>query len=205
MNTPEIPVLKDKRMLRIWANNQRLRLEIKEMNRRIQAQLISWGCFQQAKTICAYLAKADELDISPLFSRFPDKNWYLPRVYPNFTLMFHRFHEGDTLFKNRFGIEEPLKTAPLLHFPTEADLILLPGLMFDRFGNRLGYGQGYYDRYLQDWKTRKFPVLAGITVESLVSREIIPVLDWDVPVRYLVTENHVLQTLSSLDGDPASS
>lgn len=56
--------------------------------------------------------------------------------------------DDDTLFKpNKFGIEEPVDGIDM--FPTEIDLVIVPLLCFDKRGNRVGYGMGYYDRFLK--------------------------------------------------------
>lgn len=56
--------------------------------------------------------------------------------------------DDDTIFKtNKYGIEEPVDGIDM--FPTEIDLVIVPLLCFDKKGNRVGYGMGYYDRFLK--------------------------------------------------------
>ena len=68
-------------------------------------------------------------------------------------------------------------------------LVLVPALSFSPEGYRLGYGQGFYDRFLA-----KIPQAAtvGIALSALISKEI-PTEPWDLPVKYLATENGVRQ------------
>lgn len=56
--------------------------------------------------------------------------------------------DDETVFKtNKYGIEEPVEGIDM--FPTEIDLVLVPLISFDKKGNRVGYGKGYYDRFLK--------------------------------------------------------
>ena len=83
------------------------------------------------------------------------------------------------------GIPAPLDTTPAIG-PEELDLIIVPALAYDKEGYRLGYGGGYYDRYL-----RGVPVFtAGLARERLL-KEKLPREPHDVPVKYIITEDRV--------------
>ena len=71
-------------------------------------------------------------------------NLLLPKIYQNKQMKFHLWSLNDPLEVNSFGTLEPLKSKKI-YVP---DVMLLPLLAFDKNRNRLGYGKGYYDRYL---------------------------------------------------------
>lgn len=90
---------------------------------------------------------------------------------------------------NRFGIPEPVADAAKRITPTETTMILMPGLLFDKHGKRIGYGGGYYDRYI-----RKYPSLlhssmtVGVTFHAFLSDTPIPYTDLDISAALVVTE-----------------
>ena len=71
---------------------------------------------------------------------------------------FFKWDKYDTLLINRYGIPEPVKSIPVI-----PDVVLLPLLAFDKNKNRLGYGKGYYDKYLKKYiKIHKNILTVGI-------------------------------------------
>ncbi|MEO6406830.1 MAG: 5-formyltetrahydrofolate cyclo-ligase [Ferruginibacter sp.] len=90
--------------------------------------------------------------------------------------------DDNTVFKpNRFGIEEPANGLPV--FPEELDMILLPLLAFDKNGNRLGYGGGYYDRFLKECRDD----VLKIGFSFFEAEEAIDINAFDVKLDYCVT------------------
>lgn len=74
--------------------------------------------------------------------------------------------------------------------PEKLDMVLIPGIAFDRQGNRLGFGKGYYDRFL---KTAAHACRVGIAYSFQVSSEELPREEWDERVEWIVTERYVLR------------
>ena len=86
------------------------------------------------------------------------------------------------------GIPAPPDTAPVIA-PEELDLIIVPALAYDRSGHRIGYGGGYYDRYL-----RGIPAYTvGLARESLI-KDKLPTELHDIAVKCIVTEDRILRT-----------
>lgn len=153
-------------------------------------QIQSQDLFQQAKTILAYLSHHQEPDLENLFMAYPHKSWGLPRCQEK-NLVWHYWHPRLTtaaLVKNRYGINEPEATLPLVPVE-EVDLILVPCVGCDRSGYRLGYGGGYYDRLLSQplWQTK--PTL-GITFTSGYLDKL-PINSWDMQLQGVCTEQEI--------------
>lgn len=99
------------------------------------------------RTVAAYAAMADEVDLLPLLAALPERRWLMPRVVGD-DLVFHRVIDPALdLTAGAFGIREPRADLPQVPV-AEIDALLCPGLAFDSNGGRLGRGRGFYDRVL---------------------------------------------------------
>lgn len=187
-------VVQEKATLRHAARALRKKLDIVSLSQEVRGQLSTWKIFQSASTVATYHPMPGELDLLPLIEAFPSKTWLLPRVGnpargedPGL-LFFHRYQPGDPLEIHPFGMAEPLPDVPVWAVQSHPpDLILVPGLMFDTAGSRLGYGKGYYDRLLAllaEAPTR----FVGVAPQALVTGAL-PRESWDRPVQAVVTEN----------------
>ena len=96
-------------------------------------------------------------------------------------MTFHAY-DPDKLVVHAFGMREPHPACAAIP-PKKIQLVLVPGLAFDRLGWRLGYGGGFYDRFLQDTAG----ISVGVTYQALVHPGL-PHQEHDIPMQYLVTE-----------------
>ena len=150
--------------------------------RKILAQLERWTPWLEARTVCAFNALSSEPD---LLTPWPScKKIILPRVAAS-GLSLHLVETPAELVEGSFGILEPCMNAPLAE--EQADLILIPGLAFDRTGVRLGRGGGYYDRLLAGFHG----VRVGVCVEELVF-ERIPAQAHDLTMDFLMTPGGII-------------
>ncbi|MEW4488691.1 5-formyltetrahydrofolate cyclo-ligase [Thalassoglobus sp. JC818] len=105
-----------------------------------------------------------------------------------------QFKDEADLIVGKYGIPEPrheLRDDARLHvLPEEVDLVLLPGLGFDRRGNRLGYGAGYYDRLVPQLRTDCLKVALAYDCQ-IVDR--IPAMDHDERVDWIVTPTQLIR------------
>lgn len=108
--------------------------------------------WQEAKMIALTFSLPHELNTRPLIMQafLEDKRVCLPRVFPNRQMKFGVVTPTTQLECSRLGILEPSMHAAFVE-STEIDMILVPGLAFSARGHRVGYGGGYYDRYLQTY------------------------------------------------------
>ena len=123
---------------------------------------------------------------------------YYPRVAGRRTLAFLPHREGDGWETGPYGIIEPSNPAGVEPRLSGWDILVVPGLAFDRRGNRLGHGLGYYDRFLGA-VPESVPRVGLAWAGQLVPE--VPVDAWDVPVHVLVTEDGVIRVVKG-SGSP---
>lgn len=170
-----------------WAKATRQTLAMEALSDQVVAQLVQWPVFVHARTVLTFRALPGELDLRALEVAFPKKNWYLPKVVGPSQMAFYPAEEP--LVQSAWGLWEPEGQGEPLDASTSVDLVLVPALAVDRMGTRLGFGKGYYDRFLASLKTQ--PVLVCPMPSALV----VPVLPkdaWDKPVHWVATEAGVI-------------
>jgi 5-formyltetrahydrofolate cyclo-ligase len=141
----------DKSLLRAQCRAQRDAMTgqaVVSASTRVCERLADWPVFQQADAVMAYMAFGNEISLGPLMRRFAGKRWIVPRILkePEPHLVLHPY-DAARLVRHPFGMLEPDASLPVIE-PCELDLVLVPGLAFDRRGYRLGLGGGFYDRFL---------------------------------------------------------
>lgn len=118
---------------------------------------------------------------------FPQVRIVLPKMQSNGFLVHIEFEGLHQLKKNAWGISEPHQGTELS--PAKLDFVLVPLLVADRFGNRLGYGKGYYDRFLAEVNPTCKKV--GYSLVDLYEGEL-PHEAWDVQLTHVVTPLKVI-------------
>jgi len=103
----------------------------------------------------------------------------------NCEMEFHQWSTDTPVTTNCYGINEPLKTIPLslMRF----DMLLIPLVAYDKSGNRMGMGSGYYDRHLESIRDLQKPLRIGIAYQ-LQEQEAINKNAWDVPLHGVINE-----------------
>ena len=119
----------------------------------LMKQIIALPAFQQAKVIGLYSPIKNEPDLRSLVNQ--GKQVLLPKVVGD-SLIYGQWKQTDTLINSTLNILEPNTNKDESHL---LDLLIIPGVAFDRFGNRLGFGKGYFDRYLS---TKRPPLVIGV-------------------------------------------
>jgi len=132
-----------------------------QADEQLTQRLLELPAFQEAKTLATYLSMGHEFSTASLIQAAlqDGKRVCVPRTYPQGRMEFVEY-DPDILEKTRFGLLEPNEKGKLVD-KAEIDLIHVPGLVFQSKGYRIGYGGGYYDRYLADF--------AGKTVSTIYS------------------------------------
>ncbi len=146
--------------------------------------------------IALYLSNDGELDTGPLIQALWQlgKSVYLPILHPHKPgfLVFQQYRPDTPMISNKFGIFEPLLDATQLKALPEIEMIGLPLVAFDKQGNRMGMGGGFYDRTLANAVfCQPAPLLVGLA-HQCQQVEQVPVESWDVPLNLVVTPEQLV-------------
>ena len=139
---------------------------------------------QGAQNILLYSAFAGEPDPTLVRALLPNANFFLPKVAGDQLLIFP---SEAQLLAHRYGFLEPAGTGTAFN-ANSLEAVVVPGLAFDRAGHRLGYGKGFYDRFLAQLNPKVIKV--GLVPSQLIFEQL-PIDPWDQPVDLLVSEQGV--------------
>lgn len=152
--------------------------EIRVRSNRIAEKFYAQPYYNQSKNIYLYVSYNQEVDTVGIIKHILEdkKRVAVPKVIDD-TMEFHEITNLEQLSEGAFGILEPVVNKPVSENPewASSNLMIVPGLAFDKSGNRIGYGGGYYDRYIHKYPDRiglkiafayDFQVLEHIEIES---------------------------------------
>ena len=167
-------------------SQQRLRL-----SRAVQARALQLPAYQASRSVALYSATQNEVSTEEIFNDalVSGRKIFYPRTAADGSCEFIAVSSSADLGAGRFGIREPSGTARLSKDDCSALTIFVPAVAFDRVGNRLGRGKGWYDRMLA-WQADKATVV-GLGYEFQIVEEV-PISTWDKRVHYIVTEDQVI-------------
>lgn len=157
--------------------------QVKESSRRIAKRLKELEPLQSARVVMAYSSIRNEVDLWPYLEGLLEqgKTVLLPRVEGE-TLAAVQFEGRERCLTSSFGISEPCGSK---HPLEKIEAVLVPGVAFDGKGHRLGYGRGFYDRFLQKLSPSVF--LCGIAYEFQIVDSVFPE-ESDIPMHWIVSE-----------------
>jgi len=135
----------------------------------ILSQLLDLKEFKEAKRIKCYVSKDPEVDTHKLIIHVLKSKGSIIVPFVQGCMKCSEIKEFSQLTKGKYDILEPKQKT---ESKQEPDLIIIPGIAFDRKGNRIGFGQGYYDKFLSKTKAKKialaydFQIIKNIPIES---------------------------------------
>ena len=158
--------------------------EKKEIDLLICRNILSLDCFVRAESVLLYSPVNQEIDISPViaFSLSSGKTVAFPHTMNGGEMVFRSVRSTDELRPGRFGIPEPDAHAPSV-LSCGNTVCIVPALVIDRKGYRIGYGGGYYDRFLSSFEGTS----VGLVYESGLL-DSVPREAHDIAVDIIVSE-----------------
>ena len=147
------------------------------MDRALTERFLKHPFYQEAKVIATYLSFTHEFQTQGLIKRAlkEGKKVLIPKTYPKGGMDFVVYHPQQ-LVKTSFGLLEPQGDLEVVE-PSQIDLIHVPGLAFTTEGYRIGYGGGYYDRYLENFAGHTMSTIYPCQIQNFNSE------DHDIPVQ----------------------
>lgn len=177
-----------------------------EYNKRILERLFALDQFMRCTMLFTYISFGNEVDTHEIINKAlqMNKKVYVPRVenkecqasQENLMLNEINFYEIqgiDNLIRSNYGILEPDSDTRDKYVSSMSDnnkLMLLPGLVFDTKGNRIGYGAGYYDRYLGKFAGDEWNKVALAYDFQIANKLTVGI--YDVPVDFIVTPDRII-------------
>ena len=138
----------------------------------------------RSKSIGGYYPYNYELDIMEILKKFEKRNFnvLLPKIKNKNQMDFFTWSTKKPLSINKYGIPEPLSNE--IKYP---NIILVPLVAFDKHHNRIGYGGGFYDRYIKKVRKMKKVFTIGIAY-SFQKVKKIPINKYDIKLDLIITE-----------------
>ena len=171
---------------------KRKRLTLKEnleKSDKISIKVFDTTEYKKAKNVLIYLSLKDEVStnkiVEDLFSK--KKNVYVPKVdLKKDSMEAIRIDKKTCFYNNKIGISEPVNGEKINK--KDIDLIIIPGIAFDYWGHRIGFGNGCYDRFLKGTSAFKL----GVAFDFQII-ESIPAEDHDIKVDMIITDKRVIR------------
>jgi 5-formyltetrahydrofolate cyclo-ligase len=159
--------------------------EYEQLSLEIANQLYSSALWQNANTIGITISNYPEVDTYQIIRKAWEQNKrvVVPKCHPKEKQMsFHELKQFTQLESVYYGLLEPIETLTRKVDKVGIDLLIVPGLAFTKEGYRLGFGGGYYDRFLQDYEGNTVSLAFPIQL-----KEKLPIEKHDIPVQKIIT------------------
>ncbi len=161
-------------------------------SKEICGTITAFDIYEAADVILGYYSTRNEVYLDTLFKDAIEKGKkvYLPKVISKTEMRFFRYEKAEDLAPGSFGIMEPCTEESFEVTDSEERnvLMIVPGVAFDSEGNRLGYGGGYYDRYIDKLTESTVKYSTVMAAYGMQKVEHIPVVDTDIRPDMIVSE-----------------
>ena len=151
--------------------------------------------FKAAQTVFVYASYKSEAETWKIIQRALQlgKRVAAPKVHGD-EMFFYEIKCWEDLFPGYQGILEPQNEGKAPVMPAEGDVMLVPGVVFDHQGGRIGYGKGYYDRYWNrlEGTCGKKPYCIGLAFACQISPRLLPIEEHDKKMDCILTERRVI-------------
>lgn len=164
--------------------------ERREISEVLQTRLFASGLWENAETIAVYLSVGNEWDTRKIVEKAwaDGKRVAVPKTIPDTKeMIFYALENWSQTVPAPFNLEEPNVEDTVPVTKDEIELMIVPGLVFTKEGYRIGFGGGYYDRYLAGFI---HPTASLVHTNQLT--ESFYIEPFDIPVNYLITEQGII-------------
>ncbi len=159
-----------------------------EKSGKITEHILQSEAYQKAERVFSFVSMGAEVETREILRQAwqDGKIVAVPKCLKGRVMYFLPIKKLEELQKSPFGVMEPVGEMADALVPEEGDLFLVPGALFDKKKNRIGYGGGYYDVYFEKYQGyRKI----GLAFSEQISERILPVEAYDIPLDDIVMEN----------------
>ncbi len=162
--------------IRKQKNSNKLKIDFKEILKILKKKPIG-------KIVGGYYPYNNEFDTIEILEKFEKLDYQisLPKIEKNSQMNFFSWSSKDPLVINKYGIPEP--SSKKVIYPS---ILLVPLVAFDKYCNRIGYGGGFYDRYINKIKKKKKIITIGLAYSFQKVKEI-PIKKYDIRLNFVLT------------------
>ncbi len=159
--------------------------ELRDLSDEVISTLELTEVFQNAKVVLAYYSMPDEVCTHELIQKYQNEKQFLLPIVDNNELILKKYTSEETMLISAFGIKEPV--GEVFSDYEKIDLIIVPGVAFDRTLSRMGRGKGFYDRLLPKVKAPKVAVCFNFQIFDKI-----PATQEDVKMNMIVSQNEII-------------
>lgn len=189
----DVFVVKDKSAIRKSMKEKLAGMDAEEhdnLSLKLAENLFRIDAWKQARTIGITISNGKEVNTSPIIERAwaEGKKVAVPKCIPSSkTMVFRELKSYEELEVVYYGLKEPIEQRTREVQKSEIDLMIVPGLAYSGDGYRVGFGGGYYDRYLSDFCHETLSLAFEAQVVPSVPYE-----SFDIPVKMIVTNERII-------------
>jgi 5-formyltetrahydrofolate cyclo-ligase len=157
-----------------------------EIEEKLTLNLLASSLWNEAKTIGITISQGVEWNTEAIIKNGwkEGKRMVIPKCLPKTSeLVFYEFESYSELETTSLNLLEPVPEKTKKIEKEAIDLLIVPGLIFDKFGYRIGFGGGYYDRFLAHFSKETVSILSRNQLVASLPKE-----EFDIPVKHLLTE-----------------
>lgn len=163
-------------------------------DKQIYDKFINSHWYKNANIIFIYVGMKEEIDTIPIINKIlsEKKTVVVPKIDINNKMMKSVEIKSlkNLIIAEPYGILEPLSFENEVN-KSKIDLAIIPGLIFDRFGGRLGYGGGYYDKFIRNLNDINKVVLLSLAYDFQIINHV-PMAEHDLKIDTIITNNEII-------------
>lgn len=185
----DIRIIKNELRAQYRKKRQEMSAEIKNaLDTKITERFLTSMSYKYASQILLYASTDEEISTDLIFREAvkDGKKCFFPKCFEHSKMEYYRAESEDELVEDKFNIKAPIDTAEI-YTPQPSDICIVPAMAYDKKGFRLGYGKGFYDRFLPNFMGVKI----GFCYSNFISNQL-PRGRYDISVDSIITEKGVI-------------